>query len=93
MRMRDWLIGTGGALIGLALIPMPAGTQTQVQRIRGTIVNLDGRLLTVATREGPQVRTSSTKNILSAPLRRAICRPSLQARSLASLPYRQGMEC
>jgi hypothetical protein len=55
MRMRSWLIGVGVALIAFATIALPASAQAQVQRIRGTIVGLDGRVLTVATREGPQV--------------------------------------
>jgi len=55
MRMRNWLAGVSGALIALAIIAAPAGARAQVQRTRGTIVGLDGRTLTVATREGPQV--------------------------------------
>jgi hypothetical protein len=56
MRVYNWLIGFGASLIAFAMIALPAGAQAQVQRLRGTIVDLDGRVLTVATRDGPQVK-------------------------------------
>jgi hypothetical protein len=42
------------ALAGWLIIAAPAVAQTQ--RIRGTITALDGQVLTVTTREGPQVK-------------------------------------
>jgi hypothetical protein len=42
------------ALAGWLIIAAPAVAQTQ--RIRGTIAALDGQMLTVTTREGPQVK-------------------------------------
>lgn len=48
--------------MGALLMALPAGAQAQTQRIRGTIVGLDGLTLTVATREGPQVKIAMDKN-------------------------------
>lgn len=58
MRFANWLLVFMGAL----LLALPAGAQTQAQRIRGTIVGLDGLTLTVATRQGPQVKIAMAEN-------------------------------
>jgi hypothetical protein len=56
MLIRNWLTGVGRVLVALAMVALSASAQAQVQRVRGTIVSLDGQMLTVATREGPQVK-------------------------------------
>jgi hypothetical protein len=58
--MRTFLAAVAACLIGVASIATPA--QAQPQRIRGTIASLDGNVLTVATREGPQVKITLSDN-------------------------------
>lgn len=62
MRIQNWLFGIGGAMIALATIALPAGAQPKPQAIRGTIAGLDGRTLTVTTREGPQAKIVLDEN-------------------------------
>jgi Domain of unknown function (DUF5666) len=52
--MRLVIAALAAWLIGSVLIAVPAEAQTQ--RIRGTIASLDGQVLVVTTREGPQVK-------------------------------------
>ena len=60
MPTRTLLAALAAWLIGTALIAMPAAAQPQ--RIRGTIASLDGLVLTVTTREGPQVKITLADN-------------------------------
>ena len=62
MRMRTCLNGLCAALFALTLIMLAPPATAQVQRIRGTIAGLDGLTLTVATREGPQVKITLAEN-------------------------------
>ena len=62
MRMRTCLNGLCAALFALTLIMLAPPATAQVQRIRGTIAGLDGLTLTVATREGPQVKIALAEN-------------------------------
>jgi len=57
MRVTVILATVAAWLIGVA---MPADAQPQ--RIRGTIASLDGQVLTVTTREGPQVKITLADN-------------------------------
>lgn len=56
MRMRTCLNGLCALLFALTLVMLAPPARAQAQRIRGTIASLDGNTLTVATREGPQVK-------------------------------------
>jgi hypothetical protein len=60
MRSRALLAAFIAWLIGAAALAMPADAQPQA--IRGTIAALDGQVLTVTTREGPQVKITLADN-------------------------------
>ncbi len=60
MRINAFLVAFAACLIGGALTATP--TAAQPQRIRGTIASLDGQVLTVTTREGPQVKITLADN-------------------------------
>jgi hypothetical protein len=51
------------ALAASLLAALPALAQTPPTRIRGTIASLDGQVMTVTTREGPQVKVALGDNL------------------------------
>jgi hypothetical protein len=62
MRMRTCRNSLCALLFPLTLVMLAPPASAQVQRIRGTIAALDGTALTVATREGPQVKITLADN-------------------------------
>jgi hypothetical protein len=62
MRMQTCRNALSAALFALTLVMLAPPATAQVQRIRGTIAALDGNALTVATREGSQVKIMLADN-------------------------------
>ena len=60
MRLSAFHATVAACLVGVALAAPPAAAQQQ--RIRGTIASLNGQVLTVTTREGPQVKITLADN-------------------------------
>ena len=62
MRMQTLRNGLCALLFALTLVTLAPPASAETQRIRGTIAALDGNTLTIATREGPQVKVMLADN-------------------------------
>ncbi len=63
-------LALGAGLLGAASLHRRAAAQAAPPRVRGTVVTLDGRLLTVATRDGGRAAVTLTEPLTVVALRR-----------------------